>query len=83
MIPEQWLKGAVSSYAPGMENASEHDRNGAFHWWLKARPSKAELSKLWQLTLLDPDQVMASDVRRYIKEAENFSAELELQQRNK
>ena len=77
MIPHEWLMGAVNSYEPGMENASEHDRNGAFHWWLKRTPSAAQLSLLAKLSYLDPDQIMASDVRDHIRRAANFTGAVE------
>ncbi|MEO1034301.1 MAG: ankyrin repeat domain-containing protein [Pseudomonadota bacterium] len=63
MIPEEWLSGAMQSYEPGMEIASEHDRHGAFQWWLKTGPSEDQLLKLAQLANLDPDLPMAQSVR--------------------
>ncbi len=70
MLPSSaWISEAIGTYEPGNENASEHDRNGAFHYWLKQCPSKEQLRILVRLSFLDPDQVMADDVRRYIAEA--------------
>ena len=77
MIPEAWLRGAMSSYEPGMERASEHDRNGAFHWWLRSEPSTEQLAVLWKLSLLDPDQIMAEDVRGYIRSSKDYRTEIE------
>lgn len=63
MVPEEWLSGALRSYEPGMEKASEHDRHGAFQWWLKSSPSEDQLLKLAKLANLDPDPPMAQSVR--------------------
>ena len=73
MLPDQYLQLVVSRYEPGHEYGSEHDRNGAFHWWLKQSPSEEQLLKLAQLTWLDPDPLMGADVRTYIAQAENCS----------
>jgi hypothetical protein len=34
LIDRSWL------HQPWAENASEHDRNSVFHWWLRKSPSK-------------------------------------------
>lgn len=74
MLPPELVQLQVNGYEVGHENSSEHDRNGAFHWWLKKKPqmSKGEINKLYRLTFLDPDQLMASDVRRYIEALPDF-----------
>ena len=77
MIPNEWLAGAMESYEQGMEAASEHDRHGAFQWWLKRRPSSDRLAVLARLSLLDPDQVMADSVRDGIRSAESYGADVE------
>lgn len=66
MIPKDLADMQVNNYSPGHENASEHDRNGAFHWWLKRNPTKVQLEQLLELTYLDPDPIMAEDARKYI-----------------
>ena len=66
MIPDELASIQIEGYEPGHEDASEHDRNGAFHWWLKRYPSNEQLEKLTKLARLDPDQAMASDVREHI-----------------
>ena len=73
MLPDPYLQLAVGRYEPGHEDGSEHDRNSAFHWWLKQRPSEEQLIKLARLTWLDPDPLMGADVRTYIAKAENCS----------
>jgi len=74
MLPEHYLQLVVHRYEPGHEDGSEHDRNGAFHWWLRQNPSEEQLLKLAQLTWLDPDQIMGADVRTHIGRAKHCSA---------
>jgi len=69
LYPDDLFQGQAALYKPGDESASEHDRNGAFHWWLKKEPSLDVLEKLLRLTWLDPDQIMAGDARKYIDKA--------------
>lgn len=66
LLPSELIDQLLSMYEPGMESASEHDRNSFFHWWLKRNPSRDVLAQLLELSELDPDQVMADDVRRHI-----------------
>jgi hypothetical protein len=76
MYPEELQKTQVPLYVEGHEASSEHDRNGAFHWWLKRAPDIGTLYKLAELSFADPDQLMAHDVRRHIKESPNSNVEL-------
>lgn len=76
MYPDELFEVQVSRYEPGHESGSEHDRNGAFHWWLRRDPTREQLRKLVHLSFLDPDQHMAQDVRRYIAQAKNCDAEI-------
>jgi len=69
LYPDELFLGQVSLYRPGDEAGSEHDRNGAFHWWLKQNPSLEVLQKLLLLTGMDSDQIMAADARRHIEQA--------------
>ncbi len=73
MLPEDSvLKDLVSSYQPGMENASEHDRNGCFHYWLNKNPDKETLVKLVKLSAIDPDKLMGQSLRKdYLATATN------------
>jgi hypothetical protein len=66
LMPEDLLDQLIGMYVPGHEDSSEHDRNGVFHWWLKQSPDKEVLMKLVNLSFLDPDQIMAKDVRGHI-----------------
>jgi hypothetical protein len=77
MFPDELVEIQLSGYESGHENASEHDRNGAFHWWLRRDPTVEQLIKLLKLTHLDPDQLMAEDVRSYIRKASNYNHEVE------
>jgi hypothetical protein len=72
--PDELFELQRASYEPGNENASEHHRNGAFHWWLRQDPSAEVLEKLVELTYLDPDPLMGSDVRGYIRRSRQYCA---------
>ncbi len=73
MYPKALSELQISRYEEGNEEASEHDRCGAFHWWLKQDPSKEQLEKLMKLAYLDPEPLMGEDVRSYIKKAANYT----------
>ena len=54
MLPEpSVLNKLISSYEIGMEEASEHDRHGCFHYWLSKEPDKKTLIKLVKLSAID------------------------------
>jgi len=78
MYPDELFDTQMSRHRPGHEDGSEHDRNGAFQWWIRKSPSKDQLSKLLKLTYLDPDSHMANDVRDRLRRAENYDKELEV-----
>lgn len=63
LIPDELAVLQLSGYQPGHESASEHDRHGAFQWWLKQSPPKETLIQLARLSWLDPDQLMGASVR--------------------
>ena len=69
LYPDELFQGQVVLYRAGDEAGSEHDRNGAFHWWLKQEPSLEVLRKLLLLTHIDCDPIMAADARKCIEEA--------------
>ena len=77
MYPDRLFDLQVSGYKPGHEAGAEHDRNGAFHWWMKREPDKAQIRKLFQLTYLDPDQPLAKDVRNRLRGLRNYESEIE------
>jgi hypothetical protein len=76
MYPDELFAKQVSAYVPGDERGAEHDRNGAFHWWLRTDPTKEQLSKLIQLAALDPDLGLGEDVCGHIRKAKRFDEEL-------
>ncbi|WP_065427426.1 hypothetical protein [Stenotrophomonas maltophilia] len=78
LLPAELIDQLMTTYKPGMEGASEHDRNSVFHWWLRQSPSKDVLMKLAELSFLDPDQAMAGDIRRYITQSACFDRDVDL-----
>jgi hypothetical protein len=77
MYPDELFQWQLSGYEPGHENGAEHDRNGAFHWWLRRQPSKTELENLVRLAALDPDPLLGEDLRQYIRKAAAFDEQVE------
>lgn len=77
MYPDELFEIQISKYQLGHEDGSEHDRNGAFHWWIKQSPSRDQLRRLFRLAHLDPDRHMANDVRERLRSADNYIYELE------
>lgn len=76
MYPDELGEFQMSRYESGHEQSPEHDRNGAFHWWLRQNPDKNILMKLLKLSFLDPDKFMAADVRSYVCCAKNADEEI-------
>ena len=76
MYPDDLSEFEISGYKPGHENGAEHDRNGAFHWWIKRNPSKDELKKLVKLSRLDPDKGLGAHMRKHILKAANCDEEV-------
>jgi len=76
MYPDELFRWQVAEYQVGHEDAAEHDRNGAFHWWLKRNPTRSQLERLMQLAIIDPDAHLSTDVLRYIRAASAFDAGL-------
>lgn len=76
MYPDALFNWQITGYEPGHEDGAEHDRNGAFHWWLKRTPTKIELKNLMLLAALDPDVFVAEDIRKYVRLSPSFCEEL-------
>ncbi len=76
LIPAELAAVQLSGYERGHEQAPEHDRHGAFQWWLKRSPSSEVLVQLAQLSWLDPDQPMAQYVRECIAKQSACNAEV-------
>jgi hypothetical protein len=66
IYPEELFEHQVALYRPGDEHGSEHDRNGAFHWWLRKGPSRREVHALRRLATADPDRALGEDMLRYL-----------------
>ncbi|CCF97315.1 hypothethical protein [Ralstonia solanacearum K60] len=76
MYPDELFQWQLAGYQPRHEEGAEHDRNGAFHWWLRRQPTKIELEKLLRLAALDPDPFLGEDLRQYIRKASAFDERL-------
>lgn len=76
MYPDELFEQQIRTYQPGHEEGSEHDRNGAFHWWLKRGPSRNELESLLRLAASDPDPFLREDVRKHIRRSDKFDENL-------
>jgi hypothetical protein len=76
MYPDELFHWQLAGYEPGHEDGAEHDRNGAFHWWLRRRPTRSQLKNLLRLAALDPDRLLGDDLRKYIAKADAFDEEL-------
>ena len=76
MYPDELFEHQILGYEEGNENGSEHDRNGAFHWWLRRDLMTDQLRKLVLLTFRDPDQLMAADAREYIARRHDLTQEV-------
>ena len=76
MLPVESIHQMIETYEPGMENASEHDRHGAFQWWLKGQPTAAQLIMLARLSWLDPDEAMGGYVRECIAQKPDLPADV-------
>lgn len=66
LLPSELQAEQLARYEPGHESAPEHDRHGAFQWWLRGNPGPEVLAKLARLSWLDPDPTMAAYVRESI-----------------
>lgn len=77
MYPDELAKMQISGYQPGHEEASEHVRCGAFHWWLHQNPNESTLIKLMKLASKDPDPLMGNDIRSYIQRADSYTENVE------
>ncbi len=63
MLPSsEFIEKYIASYSPGMEQASEHDRNGFFQYWLRRDLDQERLDKIIKLAELDPDPGLRQDI---------------------
>src|SRR5579859_885124 len=76
MYPDELFEKQHHLYQEGDERGSEHDRNGAFHWWLKQSITVDQLKRLVLLSYKDPDPIMAADVRRHIESRSDLTVDV-------
>ncbi len=78
LIPDELAALQLNQYALGDESHQhpEHNRHGAFQWWLKKEPDSGILLKLVHLSWLDPDEPMAEYVRSRIAKQPHCNAEV-------
>jgi hypothetical protein len=76
MYPDELFEWQLASFNEEHEESPEHDRNGAFHWWLRREPKRNELENLLWLASIDSDPFLSIDIRQYIRKAKNFDATL-------
>jgi hypothetical protein len=76
MYPDELFKWQLNGYLPGHEKGAEHDRNGAFHWWLRRLPTRDQLENLLRLAALDPDRGLGDDIRTHLRKEKHFDSEL-------
>lgn len=77
MLPDELINGQMAACQAIGEGAPERYRNGAFHFWLRKKPSKDILLKLIRLSYLDPDPLMSYCLRKdHIAKADNVDEEV-------
>jgi len=77
LLPDELKAIQLNGYESGHENAPEHDRHGAFQWWLKRDVPKVTVIRLAHLTWLDPDPLMGGYVRECM--AKKFAEDEDIQ----
>ena len=77
LYPDELATIQMSEYKSCHEDASEHTRAGAFHWWLSKEPSIDILGKLLFLASIDPEPYLGLDIREYIRKSPYYSLEVE------
>jgi len=83
MYPDEMFLAHRKEFQPGDESGSENNRNRTFHYWLSSELTEEQLIQLVKLSLLDPDPLMAENVRNHIKKHKNCTPNIKklLQQR--
>lgn len=77
MLPDELISGQMAEYEAGSSRAPEGYRSAAFHFWLRANPSKDILLKLIRLSYLDPEPLMSYCLRKdHIANAENVDEDV-------
>lgn len=80
-FPKEWLAWGLypdemflehrKQFQPGNESDSENERNEVFHYWLSKELSEDQFAKLVKLSFLDPDPIMAENIRDHIRKHKN------------
>ena len=76
MYPDELAHEQIERYRLGHEEGSEHDRNGAFHWWLRRSPNQEQIANLKKLSYLDPDRKLGADMRQHLNNYQNIITKL-------
>ena len=76
MYPEEVFLEHRREFLPGNESDAENERNEAFHYWLSKELTEDQLLKLVQLSQLDPDPLMAKNIRSHIQEHKNCTSKV-------
>ena len=71
MYPDDMFLAHRRQFLPGNESDSENERNEVFHFWLSKELSEDQLIQLVKLSQLDPDPLMAEDIRNHIEKHKN------------
>jgi hypothetical protein len=76
LIPTELAAVQLGGFRPEHQGAPEHDRHGAFQWWLSRNPDPEILVQLARLTWLDPDQPLGLYVRECIAKQPGCNVEV-------
>lgn len=71
MYPDEMFLAHRKQFQPGNESDCENERNETFHHWLSRELTEDQLLKLVKLSQLDPDPLMAENIRTHISKHKN------------
>lgn len=77
MYPDELAEIQMKDYKKGNEDSSEHDRFGAFNWWIAYADNEEQLIKLFKLSILEPDKLMADSVRQRMKKSKLYGNKMD------
>lgn len=72
MYPDELFLAHRKLFLPGNESDSENERNETFHYWLSRELTEDQFIKLIKLSFLDPDPLMAGNIRDHIRKHKNY-----------
>ncbi len=67
LYPDEMFLAHRKLFQPGNESDSENERNETFHYWLSRELTEDQFIKLVKLSFLDPDPIMAENIRDHIR----------------